>query len=339
MTTTFVSPVTLIQQLESLTPVDHDAGTVFSGSPSGRTVRGYNVAIACTPHIDPTYQFHDSMRDPVVWFLAKPEPLYVFGPTGSGKSSLIKQLAARLNYPVFCVNAHGRLEFQDLVGHLSIQQGSMNFQYGPLALAMRYGGIFLLDEYDLLDPSAAVGLNSILDGEPLCIPENGGEIIPPHPMFRFVATANTNGGSDETGLYQGTLRQNIAAMDRFMLCEVGYPSPEAEKFILQHVASTLPEEIRNRMVAYANDVRALFMGEVDGSSNAIEVTLSTRTLIRWATLALRYEPMAKVGIQPVMYALDRALAFRATRETRAALHEMAQRHFPAADSMGETSAA
>ena len=78
----------------------------------------------------------------------------------------------------------------------------MAYQYGPLALAMRHGGLFLLDEFDLLDPSTAAGLNSILDGSPLCIPENGGEIIEPHEMFRFVATANTNGGSDETGLYQ-----------------------------------------------------------------------------------------------------------------------------------------
>ncbi len=117
------------------------------------------------------------MRDPAVWFLNPSDPLYVFGPTGSGKTSLIKQLAARLNFPVFCVNAHGRLEFQDLVGHLSVQQGSMTYQYGPLALAMRHGGLFLLDEFDLLDPSTAAGLNSILDGSPLCIRKMGAKSL------------------------------------------------------------------------------------------------------------------------------------------------------------------
>ena len=121
------TPNASLQQLESLTPVELDAGTVFSGTPSGRMIRGYAQPTAYTPKVDPLYQFHESMRDPAVWFLNPSDPLYVFGPTGSGKTSLIKQLAARLNFPVFCVNAHGRLEFQDLVGHLSVQQGSMTF--------------------------------------------------------------------------------------------------------------------------------------------------------------------------------------------------------------------
>ena len=72
------------------------------------------------------------------------------------------------------------------------------------------------------------------------------------------------------------------------------------------------------------------MGEdsSDNFSNTIEVTFSTRSLIRWADLTLRYQALAYQGIQPVAYALDRALAFRACRETRAMLHELAQRHFP-----------
>lgn len=71
----------------------------------------------------------------------------------------------------------------------------MVYQYGPLALAMQYGGIFLLNEIDLLDPATAAGLNGVLDGEPLCIPENHGELIIPHSNFRFAATANSNGAS------------------------------------------------------------------------------------------------------------------------------------------------
>ena len=71
------------------------------------------------------------------------------------------------------------------------------------------------------------------------------------------------------------------------------------------------------------------MGEQDAySGNAIEVTLSTRTLLHWAELTLRFQPLARHGITPVLYALDRALGFRACRETRAMLHELAQRVFP-----------
>lgn len=313
--------------LKTLKPKDLDAGIVFSGKPTGTKVMGYEKPCPFTPKINTNYIFHETSRDIIVWLIAPPSPLYVCGVLGVGKSSLINQLAARLNYPVFEVTGHNRLEFQDLVGHHTVQDGNMKFEYGPLALAMKYGGLFLLNELDLLEPSTATGLNGILDGQPLCIPENGGELIEPHPMFRFAATANTNGGSDETGLYQGTLRMNMALMDRFILVEVSYPKPDAEMQVLEKAAPYLPVNIRTKMVALANEVRRLFMGENGYGSNSIEITFSTRTLLRWADLTMRYQPLAKQGIQPVSYALDRALGFRATKETKAMLHELVQRIF------------
>ena len=320
----------LIEGLSNLKPTDLDAGQVFSGKPSGTQVRGYTVPSAYTPAIDHDYIFHESSRDVVVWFLNPQEPLYVFGPCGCGKTSCIKQLAARLNYPVFEVTGHGRLEFADLVGHLTVKNGNMIFEYGPLALAMRCGALLLLNEIDLTSPEIAAGLNSVLDGSPLCIAENGGELIVPHPMFRLVATANTNGGGDDTGLYQGTQRQNLAWLDRFTICEVGYPSADVEKSLLARRFPSLPESLCATMVDYANEVRKLFMGEssTNNLTNTIEVTFSTRSLLRWGDLTVRFQPLAHQGVQPITYALDRALAYRASRETRAMLHELAQRMFP-----------
>lgn len=322
--------MTVEQELQALQVEELDAGKVFSGRKSGKIVRGFSEDSSLTPTVNQEYIFHESMRDVAVWFMSPADPLYVYGPSGSGKTSLIKQLAAKLKYPVMEVTAHGRLEFPDLVGHHSIQNGTMAFQYGPLALAMKYGGLFILNEIDLLDPASASGLNGILDGEPLCIPENGGEVVHAHSMFRFAATANTNGAADTTGLYQGTLRQNLAFMDRFWLCEVGYPEKEAEIRLLGNIAGDLPESIRESMVEFANEVRRLFMGlgEKQHYGETIDVTFSTRTLIRWVDLTVKFQPLSKQGIQPVAYALDRALGFRAMPETRAMLHELAQRIFP-----------
>lgn len=316
-------------ELEGLVPAKLDAGFVFSGTPSGKPIQGFAAPCRYTPTPSAEYIFHESSRDIIVWFLEQSEPLYVFGPTGSGKTSLIKELAARLHYPVFEVTGHGRLEFADLVGHLAIRNGSMEYAYGPLTLAMRHGGLFLLNEIDLISPDVAAGCNGVLDGQPLCLAENGGELIIPHPLFRFAATANTNGSFDETGLYQGTLQQNMAFMDRFWLCEVGYPQAQEELKLLERTAPTLPADIRKRMVDFAQEVRKLFVGEAAGEiAKTVEVTFSTRTLLRWANLTLRFQPLSRQGVQPVTYALDRALCYRATRETRALLHELAQRMFP-----------
>ena len=319
-----------ISALESLQPVQLDAGTVFSGQPSGVPVNGYAEACPYTPRLDPDYAPEgDHFKDLVVWFVHGREPLYVTGPTGSGKSSGIRQIAARLRYPTFEVTGHGRLELADLLGHLTVRQGTMEFEYGPLVLAMRYGGLFLLDEIDLISPDVTAGLNGILDGSPLCLSENGGEIIEPHPMFRFAATANTAGAGDESGLYSGTLRQNLALMDRFVLCQVDYPSEETEIALLTRKFPELPRSLCSTMVTYAGEIRKLFVGG-DGVTPQIEVTFSTRSLIRWADLTVRYQNLARQGIQPIRYALDRALGFRASRETRAMMGELCQRMFPTA---------
>ena len=96
---------TNLSDLTNLQPTTLDAGQIFSGKPSGTTIQGYKEPSAYTPDIDPEYLFHENSRDIIVWFLNPTDPLYVFGPTGSGKTTCIKQLAARLNYPVFECNA------------------------------------------------------------------------------------------------------------------------------------------------------------------------------------------------------------------------------------------
>ena len=147
--------------LKNLAVCEFDAGAVFSGAASGKLVKGFAEANAFVPAVDDSYIFHEHSRDLVVWFLDSSDSLYVFGPMGCGKTSCIKQLAARLNYPVFEITGHSRLEFLELVGHLSVRQGNLEFEYGPLALAMKYGGLFLLNELDLLEPSTAAEYASL----------------------------------------------------------------------------------------------------------------------------------------------------------------------------------
>ena len=134
---------------------------------------------------------------------------------------------------------------------------------------------------------------------------------------------------------KGTGRMNLAWLDRFMLCEVNYPDAVVEKDLLVKLHPALPEHIVVKMVDFANEIRKQFIGASDSYTDTIEVTLSTRTLLRWADLTLRFQPLAHQGIQPLSYALDRALGFRASRPTRAMLHELLQRMFPMDCHLGE----
>ena len=102
---------------------------------------------------------------------------------------------------------------------------------------------------------------------------------------------------------------NLAWLDRFMLCEVNYPDAVVEKDLLVKLHPALPEHIVVKMVDFANEIRKQFIGASDSYTDTIEVTLSTRTLLRWADLTLRFQPLAHQGIQPLSYALDRAWAF------------------------------
>ena len=139
--------------------------------------------------------------------------------------------------------------------------GTMRYEYGPLSLWLCAMAVFfLINEVDLLSPEVAVGLNGVLEGAPLCLPENGGEVIHPHEMFRIACTGNTNGGGDDTGLYQGTDRMNLAWLDRFMVCEVNYPDAVVEKDLLVKLYPTLPEHIVIKMVDFANEIRKQFIG-------------------------------------------------------------------------------
>ena len=297
------------------------ANTFGISAPNGLYVNGYDEGGPYVPDIDANYVFRrEVLRDVLAWLEgSKGEGLYLTGPTGSGKSSVVIQVAARLNLPLQPVAGNPRLEFADLVGQCQVIGGNTAFCPGPLAIAMKEGHLFLIDEIDLLDPATSAGLNPIVDGSPLLIPQTG-ELIKAHPHFRFVATGNTAGCGDSTGLYQGTLRQNLAFLDRFWMVRVDYPEPAVEKQVLERATPQLPAMEREKMIEVANEIRRLFMGESD-SPSAIEVTMSTRALVRWAHLALTFRGAA------LSYSLDRALTFRAQPETRQAILQIVQRHF------------
>lgn len=296
--------------------------------PSKIQIRGYSDDTnPFIPNKDDKYVFRKDLIRYLSAFLSFPEGdgLFITGPTGSGKTSLITEFAARLNWPVQQITAHGRMELSDLIGfHTLVSESAgdtptMKFMYGPLATAMKYGHILLINEIDLADPAEMAGLNDILEGRPLVISQNAGEIIQPHPMFRIVVTGNSVGSGDATGLYQGVLMQNLASMDRYRFMEVGYTDDEIEMSILDKVAPSLPKSIKEGMVRIANEIRRLFMGNDDHGSQ-ISLTMSTRTLVRWAKLSLMFNGAPN----PMAEALNQTLLIRSSAEEKEAITRIAK---------------
>ncbi len=296
-------------------------------APANMTVTGYvDDTNPFIPKIDFNYVFRKDFLREVLAFLRFPakDSLFVTGPTGSGKTSGITEIAARLNWPVQQITTHGHIELTDLVGHyafIASQPGdapAMQFVYGPLARAMRDGHILLINELDLADPAEVAGLNDILEGRALVIAQNGGEIIEPHPMFRFIATGNSCGAGDTSGLYQGVMMQNLAAMDRFRFTKVAYADEAQELQILERITPQIPEVIRKAMVRLANEMRRLFIGE-NGESGKISLPISTRGLVRWANLVCDF----RGSPNRMEYALEQALLARAVPEDRTAILRLA----------------
>lgn len=210
-------------------------------------------------------------------------PCYVWGHKGSGKSELFEQIAARTGRGFMRVQHTVNTEESHIAGQWTVKDGHTVFELGPLPTAMINGWTYCADEYDFALPSVLSVYQAVLEGKALVIKEAdaANRIIKPHPNFRFVATGNTNGSGDETGLYQGTNIQNSANYDRFgMVIHKQYMKKSAESLILQNRVGLVKED-SDKMVEFASLVREAY----DGAK--ISDTVSPRTLIYAAKIGVK----------------------------------------------------
>lgn len=208
--------------------------------------------------------------------------LYLWGHTGVGKTTLVELICAATNRPYFRFQHSIGTEETDVVGSWVARNGETQFELGPLALAMKYGWVFLADEYDFAIPSVVAVYQAVLEGKPLVIKgaDAANRVIKPHPNFRFVATGNTNGSGDEQGIYQGTQIQNAANYDRFnVVVKVDYLPKSEESRILSGKAGIMVKDAE-RFVNFAENVRN------DYNSRKLSLPVSPRTLIRAAQLGV-----------------------------------------------------
>jgi len=268
------------------------------------------------PEVDEGYVFRvDELKD-ITMGLQLDIPILLWGLHGAGKTTVIEQVCARLNKPWLRVQHTETTEEAHITGQMVVRNGATEFDYGPLAEAMMRGWVYVADEYDFAHPSVIAVYQAVLEGKPLYIKEAppSQRLIKPHPMFRFVATGNTNGSGDETGLYSGTKIGNAAAYSRFgITIRIHYPEPEVEINILTSRIG-IKKEIAEKMVDFATRIRAMY------ENGEISLPISPRELIRASTLGAIKGGMFRKGI-------DLAYANRLDGTESEAVSNTAQRVF------------
>lgn len=252
-----------------------------SKSKKDKQVQGYATPGPLTPPIDPDYVFDPEATSVLLLGSHLKNKVLMYGPTGSGKTTLVEQICARLNFNFVRINFDGYISRSDLVGQYVVKGRTMEFSYGILPRGMILPGtIILLDEWDSIGEEVSFVLQRVLETKSqLLLMEKGEELVSLHPENMIIATANTSGMGDDSGLYsQGTRIQNYSQINRFaMTIILDYLSAKQEKKILTNRFSDLESWEAEALVQVVNSVRDAYMKGKD-----VSAPLSTRDLINWA---------------------------------------------------------
>jgi cobaltochelatase CobS len=244
------------------------------------SVRGQYV-----PALDPDYRFDPETTLAVLAGFMHNRRVLVQGFHGTGKSTHIEQIAARLNWPCVRINLDGHVSRIDLIGKDAItireQKQVTEFREGILPWALQRAVALVFDEYDAGRPDVMFVLQRVLESEGKLTLLDQNRVLEPHAAFRLFATANTVGLGDASGLYYGTQPINQGQMDRWQIVTtLNYLAPETEVAIVLARSpwnkSEAEHEIVRRMVALAGLTRAAF------AAGELSTVMSPRTVINWA---------------------------------------------------------
>ena len=258
------------------------------GIDSDMIVKGFSERANRVAEVDETYKFDPDTTLAILAGFNHNRRVMIQGYHGTGKSTHIEQVAARLNWPAVRVNLDSHISRIDLIGKdaIKLKDGKQvtEFHEGILPWALRNPVAIVFDEYDAGRADVMFVIQRVLehDGKLTLLDQN--EIITPHSNFRLFATSNTVGLGDTTGLYHGTQQINQAQMDRWSLvATLNYLSVEVESAIVLAKSPSYDNEegksVIKQMVTVADLTRTAFM------NGDLSTVMSPRTVINWASNA------------------------------------------------------
>ncbi|MCK8785443.1 cobaltochelatase subunit CobS [Roseomonas sp. NAR14] len=248
-------------------------------------VPAYSTRTEHVPEIDDAYRFDKDTTLAILAGFAFNRRVMVQGYHGTGKSTHIEQVAARLNWPCIRVNLDSHISRIDLIGKdaIVLKDGKQvtEFREGILPWALQHPCALVFDEYDAGRPDVMFVIQRVLEVEGKLTLLDQNRVIRPHPYFRLFATANTVGLGDTTGLYHGTQQINQGQMDRWnIVATLNYlPHGQETAIVLAKMGAGNDPKAKKQveaMVALADLTRAGFI------AGDISTVMSPRTVITWA---------------------------------------------------------
>src|SRR5579863_5233455 len=265
------------------------------GVDSDMQVPSFSVRDSHVPDFDDAYQFDPQTTLAICAGFAHDRRVMIQGYHGTGKSTHIEQVAARLNWPCLRINLDSHISRIDLIGKdaIVICDGVQvtEFREGLLPWAIQHPMALVFDEYDAGRPDVMFVIQRVLEVEGRLTLLDQNKVIRPHAAFRLFATANTIGLGDTTGLYHGTQQINQGQMDRWnIVSTLNYLPHDAECNIVLSKVPTYDNEDGKRkisaMVALADLTRS---GFINGD---ISTVMSPRTVMTWAENARIFGDLA-----------------------------------------------
>jgi cobaltochelatase CobS len=252
----------------------------------------YSESSELVPDLDPDYLFDPRTTLAILSGFAGDRRVLVTGFHGTGKSTHIEQVAARLNWPCLRINLDSHVSRIDLIGKdaIVLQDGKQvtEFQDGILPWAYQRNVALVFDEYDAGRPDVMFVIQRVLESSGRLTLLDQSRVIRPHASFRLFATANTVGLGDTTGLYHGTQQINQAQMDRWSMLNYLPEEKEVEIVLAKapHLQSDEGRATVEKMVALAGLTRSAFR------NGDLSTVMSPRTVLTWTQNSEFFENIA-----------------------------------------------
>jgi cobaltochelatase CobS len=274
-----------VTDLPHLTPARQLCVHDVFGIDSNLTVPAFSEPDEHVPELDAVYRFNSDVTLAILAGFKQNRRVMVQGLHGTGKSSHIEQVAARLNWPCVRVNLDGHISRLDLVGKDAVVlrdgQQVTEFQEGIVPWALQRPVALVFDEYDAGRPDVMFVLQRLLEhgGKFTLMDQN--RVLRPHPYFRLFATSNTVGLGNLNGLYHGAQRLNHAQIDRWnIVATLNYLPAAEEVAIVQARVPAMADDTGSALVAQMVAVAALTRNGFHAGD--LSTLMSPRTVITWA---------------------------------------------------------